>query len=179
MCFKRLSGDFNAQWWLTSTRLKMLPQVRHLCVHGNPLWAEKPHLCSLPKGLSSSCLCNILSLLFQWLAEFYPSKQWTARSLGCSCVTCSSRPFVLKLSYLWQYQSPGEALGPLCLSHPFEDRIFAIFFVNFVFKELPVPSVSVYSKQKKNAFKPVYSLRSSSIPIFFYYYWALIKWLTL
>lgn len=82
------------------------------------------------------------------LAEFCLSKQWTAPSLEYSCVTWSSKPFVLNLTCLQQYQSPGKPQGS-CLFHPFRDRIFAISFVNFVSKQLPASSASVYSKWKK------------------------------
>lgn len=126
------------------------PKVETFSVRMQPhCRTEKPHLCALPKELSLVCVYwKIPSLLHQRLAEVYLSKQWTACSLRHSCVTCSSRPFVRRLSCLWQCQSPGKAPGLFPLFHSLGDRMFAISLVNFLSKMLTASSDTVYSKQE-------------------------------
>lgn len=139
VCFKSSIGDSNA-WQLLicwhPPDSRCCPKRPSLCSWQPTVGWEASPSC-IPKKFSLVQVYLKLSLLFQWLAEFYLSKQWTAHSLGCSCVTHSSRRFVPKHPCLAQYQSPVEAPGLLHLLPPFGDRIFATNLCELSFRMIP------------------------------------------
>lgn len=120
-----------------------------------PKRAEKPHLCALPKELSLLCVYLKFCLCCFWVAEFCQHSEPLAGSLGCSWLPA--------VPDLWFPDSLVYSNVSLLVTCPRADsslpssrgRMFAFSFVNFLSKQLPAPSATVYSKQKVKQTWPI------------------------